>query len=1448
MSLPLFQLRSLKTRVTLFTLAIFLVSIWLLAIYASRVLREDMQRLLGEQQLSTVSYVAAQIDGELKDRISALELIAGAIDERLLNNPAALQKFLEQRFVLHSNFNAGTFITRSDGTAIADVPLSTERIGVNYMDRDHVAAALKEGRSSVSKPAMGKKLNTPVIAMAAPIRDAQGKVIGALVGVINLSKPSFLDKLTGNIYGKTGGYLLVAPQLRLMITATDKRRIMETLPAPGVNSLVDAFIRGYEGSGVTVNPLGVEVLVSAKGIPVAGWYVAVALPVDEAFAPIHAMQRRMLLATLFLTLLAAALTWWMLRRQLEPMLATAKTLATLADTHQFHAVLPITSQDEIGDLVGGFNRLLEALGNREEALAEALDRLQKIATHVPGIVFQFRLRADGSSCVPYASEAIREIYRVSPAQVRDDASPVFAVVHPDDLAQHLASIKTSADDLTPWKNEYRLKFAGEPDTWLLGDAIPQQEADGSVLWHGFITDITERKRASEMAAELNRDFVSFLENTSDFIYFKDEHSRFRFCSQTLANITGHASWREMIGKHDLEVFPQDTARIYHEEELPIFREGKPLLNKIDPYYDATGNPGWVSTNKWPLLDHEGKVVGLFGISRDITESKNIEAKLVDSESHLRTIIENEPECIKIVDAEGNLTQMNPAGLAMIEADSLQQVAGRPVLGVIAPEYHAAFAEMHRQVLAGKSMQLKFEVLGLKGGRRWLETHAVPMQDHGQVVQLAVTRDISERVKTEEKLHLAASVFSHAREGIMITAADSTIIDVNEAFSRLSGYSRDEVLGQNPRILKSGRQKKEHYAAMWQELVEQGHWTGEVWNRRKNGEVYAVMQTISAVRDIHGNTQQYVALFSDITPIKEHERQLEHIAHYDALTALPNRVLLADRLHQAMAQAQRRGQQLAVAYLDLDGFKAVNDNHGHDAGDQLLMTVATRMKHALREGDTLARLGGDEFVAVLLDLADVEASVPMLMRLLAAAAEPVQVEERALQVSASVGVTFFPQLEDIDADQLLRQADQAMYQAKLAGKNRYHFFDAEHDRSVRGHHESLDRIRLALTEREFVLHYQPKVNMRTGSVIGAEALIRWQHPERGLLPPAEFLPAIEDHPLAVEVGEWVIDTALTQMELWQSAGLHIPVSVNVGARQLQHADFVLRLREILAAHQQVSAADVELEVLETSALEDLSRVSDVIEACREIGVKFALDDFGTGYSSLTYLKRLPVALLKIDQSFVRNMLDDPDDMAILEGVIGLATAFRREVIAEGVETVEHGEMLLQLGCELAQGYGIARPMPASQFPGWATDWRTDPAWCDLPAINRDDLSLLFARVEHRAWVVAVERHLKGERAAAPALDHHACRFGLWLDTEGVARHGAQPAFQGIQHVHRQVHGLSLELCNLKACGRGAESLARLNELHQLRDALLEQLRVLMQQGASPGRSKVTLMAPSATHRR
>lgn len=443
---------------------------------------------------------------------------------------------------------------------------------------------------------------------------------------------------------------------------------------------------------------------------------------------------------------------------------------------------------------------------------------------------------------------------------------------------------------------------------------------------------------------------------------------------------------------------------------------------------------------------------------------------------------------------------------------------------------------------------------------------------------------------------------------------------------------------------------------------------------------------------------FVGALHDITEQKRVQDQLEYIAHYDVLTTMPNRTLLSDRINQAMDRCERLNVSLAVAFLDLDGFKSINDNHGHEAGDQLLTALAKRLKSSLREGDSIARIGGDEFVAVLVDLDFPHQCDSVLQRMLAAASDTVTVGDLSLKVSASIGVTLYPQ-DRADAEQLIRHADQAMYVAKQEGKNRFHFFDVALESAQRDHSESLDRIQQALRQDEFVLMYQPKVNMLTSQVFGAEALIRWQHPERGLLSPEVFLPTIENHALSVRLGEWVIAAALSQRAEWARAGLDIVVSVNIAAYHLLDEGFVDSVRRLLSAHPKLAPGRLTFEILETSALDDLERVSQVIRDCQAMGIAFALDDFGTGYSSLTYLKHLPAESLKIDRSFVMDMLGDRDDLAIVTGVIGLATAFKRELIAEGVETRAHMNQLLALGCHSAQGYGIARPMAGGGMLAW-----------------------------------------------------------------------------------------------------------------------------------------------------
>ena len=942
---------------------------------------------------------------------------------------------------------------------------------------------------------------------------------------------------------------------------------------------------------------------------------------------------------------------------------------------------------------------------------------------------------------------------------------------------------------------------------------------------GTIEDITERKQSQAKIDESARLLELFIQDAPTGLAMFDREMRYLSASRRWIEDRGLQEW-DVVGRshYDLHTNIPESWKDDHRAALA----GSLVPFRDDCYRHDDGAERWARRMVRPWRTSDGDIGGIVVLSEDITEHKKSEASLQESRDLLRLFIEHAPAAIAMFDRDMRYLS---ASRRWIESYGLEKEAilGRSHYEVF-PDLPERWKQAHRRGMTGEGLFMEEELFERADGRRqWIRWELLPWtRSDGTVGGIVLfTEDITALKASVERLQLAASVFMHTSEGILITDADGAILDANAAFTRLTGYTRSEVLGENPRLLNSGRQSREFYAQMWAQLKERGQWSGEIWNRAKSGKILPGLLTISAIPDTTGRTKQYVGLFSDLSPVKEREQQLKHIAHFDPLTGLPNRTLLADRLRQAMAQMRRMGRFLVLAYLDLDGFSGINDRHGRIAGDELLKAVSQRIGGLLHETDTLARLGGDEFAAVLLGVETPEEGLMLVNRLRDALAEPIEVDEVRLEISASIGVAFYPQAEEVDPDQLVRQADQAMYFAKLAGKAHYHVFDPALDRNMRGRHEDLQRIRQALQSEEFELFFQPKVNMRTGKVLGAEALIRWRHPELGLLSPDRFLPVMEGNLLVVELGEWVMASALAHLEKWRALGLDIPVSVNVDAMQLQDPKFVERLTELLATHPDIQPSKLELEVLESSAFEDVSQVSEVIRACGKLGVTFALDDFGTGYSSLSYLKRLPVDVLKIDQSFVHDMLDDPEDLSILEGVLLLANAFRRKAIAEGVETVDHGLMLLRYGCQVGQGYQIARPMRGSDFPGWAAAWRPDPRWETVSPIDPVMWPVLHAGVEHRAWIMELEEFIEGNRLAAPCMDPHACRFGSWLDAEKSSGRGWTDSFRAMDELHEKVHTHARDILDRKGRNGGGQERLNLDQLRGLRDDLLGQLQDVVQ---------------------
>ncbi len=612
------------------------------------------------------------------------------------------------------------------------------------------------------------------------------------------------------------------------------------------------------------------------------------------------------------------------------------------------------------------------------------------------------------------------------------------------------------------------------------------------------------------------------------------------------------------------------------------------------------------------------------------------------------------------------------------------------------EYNRVGQEKYAQIRAQGRGQIETRFRRKDGAIIDVLITSVPLnpEDLGQGVVFTAL-DITQHKQAETRLRLVGQLFESSSEGMLVTDADGNIQAINQAFAGITGYGEADALGKTPRILKSGRHDAAFYQQMWTSLRESGQWRGEIWNRRKNGEIFPEWETISSVLDDHGRVSHYVSVFSDITDVKQSQQTLEYMAHHDPLTGLPNRSLFRVRLEHSMQRAVRTGGKLALLYLDLDRFKNVNNTLGHSVGDELLRHVAASMTEAVRGVDTIARLGGDEFVLILEDIDSSHAASVGARKLLDLFHQPHAVDDREFYVTASIGISIFPQ-DGEDVDTLVRNADVAMYQAKNQGRNTFQFYEQA---MTRGSFERLEMetaLRGALERHEFEVYYQPQVDMQGGSLVGAEALIRWQHPQLGLVSPARFIPLAEEIGLIDEIGLWVLGDVCRQIRAWEEVGFALPVAaVNLSVRQLERVDLVERIAAMIQGAG-IPPGRIKLEITESMIMSQTGVAQTILQELQRLGIAVAVDDFGTGYSSLGYLKRLPLNQLKIDQSFVQDIGHDVNDEAITRAVIAMGDSLGLEVLAEGVEREEQKGFLIQEGCRLGQGYLFGKPMPAAQF--------------------------------------------------------------------------------------------------------------------------------------------------------
>ncbi len=692
---------------------------------------------------------------------------------------------------------------------------------------------------------------------------------------------------------------------------------------------------------------------------------------------------------------------------------------------------------------------------------------------------------------------------------------------------------------------------------------------------------------------------------------------------------------------------------------------------------------------------------IYAVIRDISERKKAEEELRASKNLLQGIFESAGAIIYVFDQEQRLLLCNrqfEEELGRPRSTMLGQLRGSFMSQESADEHEAN----DRIVLAGGERCNFEENIRFGNETRHYLTVKCPIFDNGTIRGvIGISTDISERRRNVEQLKLAAAVLATTAEGVLITDASGTIVSINRAFTEITGFSAEEAIGSNPRILRSDRQGPEFYRAIWKTLCEDDVWQGEIWNRRKNGEIFPEWLAISTIRNDKGEITHHVGVFSDISSLKHSQEKLERLAHFDPLTDLPNRVLFQDRLAHAIDRANRYGHQVALLLLDLDGFKTVNDSLGHPVGDELLVRVAERLHHCIRVEDTVARLGGDEFALILDNVAHGSDAIQVVRKVLSSIEQPFQLDSTSALISTSIGIAVYP-ADGKTPTELVRNADAAMYGAKEAGRNTYQFYQATMTQVAQERLQREAALRRAVEQREFEVWFQPQINLKNGRVTGAEALVRWRSPERGLVPPNEFIPLAERTGLILPLGEQVLASVCSCARRWRDNGLHFGrLAVNVATPQLERGNFVALLQNMLQEHQ-LPADCLEIEITESVIMANSETVRDVLLTIQSIGITTAIDDFGTGYSSLSYLKELPIDSLKIDRAFVRDLPGNAHDTAITRAIIAMAHSLGFKVIAEGIENAEQQTWLQAEGCDEAQGYLISRPMPADEFETWLRD--------------------------------------------------------------------------------------------------------------------------------------------------
>jgi diguanylate cyclase (GGDEF)-like protein/PAS domain S-box-containing protein len=856
---------------------------------------------------------------------------------------------------------------------------------------------------------------------------------------------------------------------------------------------------------------------------------------------------------------------------------------------------------------------------------------------------------------------------------------------------------------------------GSPELRQLAQSFNHMVGRVTMAQSGLEQKIVERTRELQSVSAFQS---AILDNAAYAIIATTNDGVITHFNRAAERMLGYSA-EEMVGNLTPAVFhlPEevvaratefgDELGIALEPSFEVFvtRARRGLPNEYEWTYvrkDSTQFPVLLSVTV--LSDSAGDINGFLGVAIDITERKQVELSLLESTHQLNDAQRLAKVGSWSLDLRSNYLEWSDEIFRLFEIDKSQFSASyEAFLEAIHPEDREMVNQAYSVSLTDRqpyeiTHRLTFADGRIKYVHEMCETD---FDDEGHpLVSRGTVQDVTEQKMAEETINLYANVFRYSAEAILITDQENRIVAINPALTTLTGYTFDDLVGQNPNILASGLTPTETYTEMWHALKATGHWQGELFDRRKDGEIYPKWISISVMRNKTGEVTNHIATFVDISERKEAEKRIYHLAHHDPLTGLYNRFSLEGLLEQAAIQAQREGEKLALMFIDMDRFKVINDTLGHHVGDALLVEVAKRLKDTVRDSDIVARLGGDEFVVVLTGIDEEMVASNVAAKIVQSLSTPYLIGENRLLTSPSVGISLFPE-DGHDADALMKSADTAMYHAKDQGRNNYQFFTAEMNANVQERLLIERDLRSALEQNQFVLYYQPKIEADDGRVSGVEALIRWIHPERGLVPPDKFIPIAEETGLIEEIGEWVLDEACHQLTLWKEQGWLLKMAVNLSPKQLRSSRLVASLQASMEKHH-IVAGELELEVTETAAMANAEYAIKQMHAIRAVGVELAIDDFGTGYSSLAYLKLFPIQTLKLDQTFVRDIEVDENDAAISMATISLAHNLGLKVVAEGVETEAQRTFLTSHRCDILQGYLFSRPLPADQFMAYMKD--------------------------------------------------------------------------------------------------------------------------------------------------